>query len=306
MVERRSSRGSRRAASTEIQSVRATKSNRGSKSGRGSRSRKPASGASWLAKLLLAGKVVGVAAAVTGLAYGGYRAHRFVTTTESFAVEVVEVKGLVRAERDEVLALAGVSRGDNLFALDAGEVERSVKRHPWVKDASVQRVPPKKLSIEVHEHVPVVLVALGNLYYADESGEIVKRYAPGETERLPVVTGIQRAEIESGDPRAKSRLRSAINFLADLSAVLGEKAPAVEEIHLDPARGLDFVPLGEQVRVSMGTPPWRARLEKLGRVRAALEERGLDATEITLGGERRPERVVARLAKAEQTPANKP
>jgi hypothetical protein len=217
---------------------------------------------------------------------------------EALSLEKIEIHGNTRAAKEQLVALAGVHAGQNLLSIDPEEVAAGVARHPWVKSAHAERRFPRELSIGVVEHDPRLLVALGNVYYANAEGEIVKRQAPGEHESLPLVTGLSRAEVERGDGRAQARLRDAIGFLADLRAVTGAGPAEVDEIHLDSVQGLSFVPAGDTIQVHVGRPPYKEKLEKLEEVRRVLAERGGKPLEITLGGERRPERVVARLAEA--------
>ena len=235
---------------------------------------------------------LGVGAVV---AYGAHRAYLHATTSSTFAIEAVDIAGVDRCSADEVNGLAGVSLGDNLIQLDADVVRTRVEQHPWVRSAKVTRRWPRRLAIEVVEHVPVALVALGHLYYADAEGNIVKRRAPSERPSLPVVTGLSREEIEHGDGRGRARLVRALGFLDDLSAELAGDAPAVEEIHIDRVMGLSFVPLGVETRVHVGHAPWRGRIKRWAAVNDMLEKRHVVASEVALQGTRHPERVVARL-----------
>ena len=138
------------------------------------------------------GALYGVAAILAGAAvtYGGHQAYLHVTTTELFALETIEVNGLSRATRDEVMSLAEVAEGHNLIALDASMMEERIERHPWVITADVMRRPPRSLEIAVVEHEPVALASLEGLYFATADGEVVKRY-DGEEVTLPVVTGLR-------------------------------------------------------------------------------------------------------------------
>lgn len=213
-----------------------------------------------------------------------------------FRLHRIEVSGLGRATREEIVALAGIEAGHSLLSIDPARVERAVLRHPWVARAHVERRWPRTVAIELREHQPVALVALGSLYYVDGDAEIVKRHAPGESEVFPVITGLTREEIEGGDGAAQARLRSAVSFLQELRAIGGDGAPAIAEVHLEPGGGLSYVAAGEEVRVHLPRPPWREALQRLELARTALAERQLVATEIAVGGVQRPERIVARLA----------
>jgi cell division protein FtsQ len=239
----------------------------------------------------------GVAATVAGVHYG----HRFLKTSPELAVASIDVQGTKRATKDSIVRLSGVQIGQNIFDVSVAEIERNVSAHPWVARANVRREYPSSIRIEVSEHEPAVLVALGHLYYANESGEIVKRYTPGENEELPVITGLTRSEMETDDGDAKLRLRSAIAFLGELREVLGKDAPRVAEIHLDAALGLSFTVSGDDTAVLLGSPPWKQRIDRLLTVKDALEKRGVHASKIMMGGERRPDRAVARLEGAQET-----
>lgn len=241
-------------------------------------------------------KVAGVLAVIGGLGFGVRALYAHALTSPVFAIDHLSVSGTERASERSILELSGVSRQDNLLAVDVDEVARTVEAHPWVASAELRRHYPDGLEIVVVEHLPVVLVALDHLYYANRSGEIVKRYAPGERELLPVVTGISRDQIETDDGESRARLLRALSFLEALDASLAADAPEVAEIHLGSEAGLAFTPRGEDVRIVVGHPPWGPRIARLNEVRSALDERGVRASRIMLDGQRRGGRAVARLA----------
>lgn len=247
----------------------------------------------------LAKVAIGLAAA-GGVFFAVQYVRAALSSSDAFRVEAIEVTGLERAEQEAIVELSGVTEGQSLLGMELAEIERAVERHPWVSRAHVSRRFPKTLQIEVREHQPVALVALGNLYYVSSEGEVVKRHAPGENEVFPIITGLDREEVERGDGVALARIRQALAFLDEWRAASGggspETAVAIEQVHLDPAAGVSFVPAGEGLRVHLGPPPWREALARYVEVRRELEERGVRASEIALGGQRRPERVTARLS----------
>lgn len=237
--------------------------------------------------------ILGTAAASV---FALYVAHRYAMESDMFSIRAIEVENAARADRQTILSLAQVSQDENLLKIDSKEVRANVERHPWIKNAKVTKRWPSRLVIDVEEHQPSVLVALGHLYYADETGAIVKRRSPYESEFLPTITGIDRARIESGDAKAQNEIREAVRFLRDLEAVQKEDAPKVAELHYDAARDLSVVFAGEPARVRVGKAPWKKKIEQLSEVKKVLDAQRLSATEINLGGERRPDRVVARLS----------
>lgn len=244
--------------------------------------------------LTTAGTVVGL----IGLVYGTVELVAWAKVSPRFAIEQVTLDGAARAEQAHLLELAGVRAGDNLVAVDSAAIEERLASHPWVATAEASKRYPRGLELEVVEHAPVVMVALGHLYFANAAGEIVKRYAPGEPADLPVVTGLTRAAIESADPVAQAMLTGAIGFVAAWQSFHGSQAPALAEVHVDPVMGLSAVLEGDEARVAFGEGPWEDKFARWQAVQAALEARGVRASRLTLNGSRRPERVVARLERA--------
>jgi cell division protein FtsQ len=197
---------------------------RGVRGGRGNRKRQERSG-SPRRVLSKTGKLACIGLAAGALVYGCFAMHRFATSSVRFSIEDVVVTGHVRATADAIAKLSGATPGTNIFAIDVERMKRSVEAHPWVRSAQVTRSFPRTVEIQVVEHEPRVLVALGHLYYADGNGDVVKRYTPGEREALPVVTGLTRDQIETDDGEARSRLRSAIDFLDEVTSRFGARAP---------------------------------------------------------------------------------
>ncbi|MCB9650728.1 MAG: FtsQ-type POTRA domain-containing protein [Deltaproteobacteria bacterium] len=272
---------------------------RGVKKGRGNR-KKGSRRQSTLQGLRVVGGLVLGAALLGGLGYGAHQARRWAHKSPRFALDTIEVVGAGRASEESLLRLSGLRRGLNIFDVDVDRVAEAVEAHPWVAAAQVERRFPRGVRVTVREHQPALMVALDHLYYADASGEVVKRYAPGEREVLPVVTGLERAQVEADDPAARALLEEAVALLDAVSAVRGGGAEQVAEVHVDPVMGLSFVLRDDEARVEVGHAPFEEKLRRLAVVQSSLRERGVLASRITLSGERRPERVVARLARRQE------
>lgn len=301
---------SKRPAPVRNSSLSDRASVRGVKGGRSNRKRQAAP-RSAKERVLHLGKLVGSVALAAAVGFGGASGYRYLTTAPAFAVDRLEFLGNDRASVESLERLGAPALGENVFRLDTESLARTLAAHPWVAGVEVERALPRSLRITVREHQPVALVALGHLYYADATGEIVKRYAPGELapgkdgqrSSLPVITGLTRAQIETDDGEAKAQLQGAIEFLSAFAAL--PNAPALAEIHLDPVLGLSFVEAETQTTVVVGGAPWAPRLSRWQEVRSALDEKSVRASRIMLGGERRRDRVVARLEKSGQAPESK-
>jgi cell division septal protein FtsQ len=173
--------------------------------------------------------VVGALAALGGGAWAGYR---WLTSSPRFALTQITVAGAHHVDADELRAQLPIRIGDNAF-VDLNEVARSVRTNPWVASASVRRVLPHTLAIELHEHVAAAVVELGDLgerYLCDDAGRPFKRI-DGDAEGLPLITGLDRATY-AADPEAGAHtVRDAI---AAAAAWAASGRPAAHELQLDP------------------------------------------------------------------------
>jgi cell division protein FtsQ len=82
----------------------------------------------------------------------------WMTNSPLFAARHVEISGQSHLSRADVLRLAGVGPGSNLFWFHAGNAEARLERAPWIAQAYVSRSLPSTLRIVVRERRPVAQV----------------------------------------------------------------------------------------------------------------------------------------------------
>ena len=70
----------------------------------------------------------------------------------------IDLAGHQHATSEALLALARVDTDTLLFDIDPDLVEDRLRRHPWVAEASVRRLPTGTLALRVTERVPTMLV----------------------------------------------------------------------------------------------------------------------------------------------------
>jgi cell division protein FtsQ len=86
------------------------------------------------------------------------------TKSPWFAARRIDVSGQSHLTRADVLRLAGVRLGANVFWLHGGDLERRLERSPWVADADVAKSLPSTIRITVHERAPVARVRDGDRF----------------------------------------------------------------------------------------------------------------------------------------------
>jgi cell division protein FtsQ len=231
-------------------------------------------------------KVLGLALGSLVMALGAQQGWRFVTTTPRLGLTEVVVRGQVRATEAELLKLGPIVLGSNLLALDPQALERSLAAHPWVREVHVRRELPSRLVVEVAEHQPRALLALGELYLLDEAGVPFKRVTAGDATDLPLVTGIDRDELLGHREATLARLLQAVEVLEAYARTRTGAGDPLSEVHLGPDEVTITTSAGQEVR--LGEAPVTAALARLDAVRAELRGRALSADLIRLDNRARP------------------
>lgn len=114
-----------------------------------------------------------------------------VACTVFFRVDDVLVQGNARYTAQEIIDVAGVDKGDNLFALRTSAiVQRLQGRLPYIRSVSVRRLLPDTLSITVVEGEAVAAVAQdGQWWLIDEDCKLLERASAAGG--LPTVAGVE-------------------------------------------------------------------------------------------------------------------
>lgn len=239
-------------------------------------------------------KVLGLLVVSAGVAWGGLEGWRWATTSPRFALRDVVVHGASRATEAELVRKGNIVLGTNLLSMDVAGIERGLATHPWVKEVRVRRALPSRLFVEVTEHQPVALLALGELYLVNQQGEPFKRVTGSDLMDLPLVTGIER-EAFVGELRehALAQLQQAVDVAAAYGAAFSAKGEALSEVNVT-ADGVTLMTVaGQEIRLGDGDV--HAGLSRLERVRGELKARSLAAEVIRLDNRARPDWVTVQL-----------
>ena len=232
-------------------------------------------------------------AAVVTLAWG---VHRYAQTTPRFAVVNLEVEGTKRLARDDVLAAAGVEKGQNLFALDIARAERAVVESPWISSARVTRRLPGTVRLQVVERDPrAILVMGGKNYLVSADGTPFKEIGRGDPHDFPLITGISAAELRRDRRAEMERLARTLALLRQYEELpLGRSHP-VQEVHLTDTGATSLLVGNSVIALHLGATPYKQKLLRAERVLSKAERAGGNPQVIFLDNDAHPERVVMRV-----------
>ena len=223
-------------------------------------------------------------------------AHRYAMTSSRFALRDVEVVGGKRLGPERAEQVAGIVRGQNLFALDTRAAELKLLENPWVHSARVIRELPSKLRIELTEREAVALASIvDGLYVVSAEGQPFKRLEPADPADLPVITGISPTGLARDRARELERLERALEVLRQYRRLKLERVYPAQEVHLEPGGNVRLLIGSEGITLSLGADSLRQRLLMAERVvdetRAAGRLPGIVFADNTA----HPERVVVRM-----------
>lgn len=217
----------------------------------------------YLLPLIRIGSRAGLALLAGALLTGSV--HRLLQSTP-LPVQKVEVRGINRLSRDEIISLTGVTIGQNLLTLRLKSIGQQVSSNPWVASVKVQRFYPGTLSLSIQERQPVAVINMGLLYYLDANGEPFKPLNFGDTLDFPVVTGFQEEELNADPTASRQALKTACQLLESLQQHGSFILADVSEIHYDRGHGFTLYTTSGALPIKIGNEDFDSKLLRFARI----------------------------------------
>jgi cell division protein FtsQ len=135
-----------------------------------------------------------------------------------FRTTAVSINGRKQLSQDEVLASGGVNGRSSLLFLDAAAVRDKLKANPWIRDATVLKLYPGQLQIDIIERSAFALWQQGGrLSVISDDGVVLEPYVSRRFLSLPLVVG-KGAETRARDflallaryPQVRAATKAAI------------------------------------------------------------------------------------------------
>ena len=145
-------------------------------------------------------------------------ARNALANSAGFRITSVAINGRKQLTQDEVLAIGGVNGRSSLLFLDADAVRDKLKGNPWIADATVLKLYPGRLQIDIVERSAFALWQQdGRLSVIADDGAVLEPYVTRRFITLPLVVG-KGAETRARDfltlldryPQVRSVTKAAI------------------------------------------------------------------------------------------------
>src|ERR1700694_2023879 len=112
------------------------------------------------------------------------------SNSAGFRITTVAINGRKQLTQDEVLAVGGVNGRSSLLFLDAATVRDKLKANPWIADATILKLYPGRLQIDIVERSPFALWQQdGRLSVIADDGTVLEPYMSRRFISLPLVVG---------------------------------------------------------------------------------------------------------------------
>ncbi len=156
-----------------------------------------------------------------------YAAHSWRFRLESS--DDIAVQGLQKVSRSQVMDILGGDIGRNVFFVPLSERKRQLEEIPWVESATVMRLLPDHLAIEIQERTPVAFVQIGPRVELIDGHGVMMEMPRNSHYSFPVIHGMSDAEPLS--TRA-ARMKIYSRLLRELDAEGAQYAKDLSEVDL--------------------------------------------------------------------------
>jgi cell division protein FtsQ len=108
----------------------------------------------------------------------------------------IEIAGLQHVTRAQIMYVMGGDIGRNVFFIPLADRKKQLEDIPWVESASVMRLLPNRLRVEVRERHPAAFVHIGSkIALVDINGVVMDMPAGGARKySFPVIVGVGVSE----------------------------------------------------------------------------------------------------------------
>ncbi len=111
---------------------------------------------------------------------------KFTISLPFFALQEIQIEGLERLSRDEVIQWINLPAHISIFTLNLKKVAKRIESNPPVKKVSVHRILPSTIRILVKERTPYAyLLKQGDIWEVDEEGVTLNKVK--EKKNLPLI-----------------------------------------------------------------------------------------------------------------------
>lgn len=156
----------------------------------------------------------------------------FVLVTPYFNIENIVITGNKAVSKEDIIKLAGIEPGKNIFKLNLVKIQYRVKGNPLFDKVCVKRYLPGKVEIQVEERKAAAFLNIkGDFYLVCENGVIFKKLSSFIYENLPIITNVDLKKVVLGSETNSHSLNLGLKIIKNINSVKPELLACISEIN---------------------------------------------------------------------------
>jgi cell division protein FtsQ len=186
-------------------------------------------------------------------------------------IREVFVEGTRQVTRQEILDRLALKKGIAQHQVSLTYLAERLRNHPWIKEATIERLPLHALRVTVVERKPAAILRIGSEHIlADEEGVVLARLGVRDQTTLPLLLGVDGQLLSHSDQHMKRRIRSGIELAKSMAETLDGR------IEIDITHPVNVVASARGVRFHFGGEELRDQWDRFMKVRAAFKMPAFD------------------------------
>lgn len=218
------------------------------------------------------GKILFMIIGFALIAFFAVNINSFLFASVYFNVTDIEV---IDSEQDKVdYPLARIKDNPNIFKINLSRIAEDIERHYHdIQKATVKRVLPNKLVIEILRRHPVAQLAISinrdndhknYIFTVNKEAYVLANIGTRPLKKLPVIygSGLNIKEIQIGRSYLNTNTSYALSFLEELDLSGFRKHYPVTKIDVSQPRSMSFF-INNTLEVKIGNRNWKEKIENL-------------------------------------------
>ena len=176
-----------------------------------------------------------------------------------FNVRAIEVAGNHLYQPKEIIAMAGLEPGENIFSLDLSRYRSRLLQEVNIRNAAVERHFPDTIRIKVFEREPRARVKFGRYYTIDAWGVVLRERKEKAGDDLPVISGLR---VQNGRLYPEEEKERCLSLLKELDQMGLSGAVDIREIRVADSESI-VLETGQGLEIKLGKEEYHQQLNRL-------------------------------------------
>ena len=168
-----------------------------------------------------------------------------------FSIKTINVTDMERYGRDEILQMAGINEGKNIFLFSAIKSSKTLEQNTYFEKVKIKRTLPNTVSIDIKERrVRGYVPYMGSYLYIDEYGRVLE-ISSGFTKKLPVVEGLKFDSFTIGEKIDANNL-DAFNVMVIIAQMMTKYELLDTVVKIDVSNTQNIKAYVNKIEVNLG------------------------------------------------------